>query len=68
MNAQQLLTDLAVAERNMKLRSRNYSILFFNKVSDAFRQTHATSYFDLVEKDVSLALELHAVAENENLL
>jgi hypothetical protein len=68
MNAQELCTDLATAERNMRLRSMNYSLIYFNKVEEAFSNTRATSFLDLVESDVRLALHLREVAIQEQLL
>ncbi len=68
MTEQQLLTDLAVAERNMKQKSIVYSVNFFNKVADAFRITRATSFAQLVEADLKLALVLRELAIKEKLI
>ena len=68
MTEQELLTDLAVAERNMKQKSIVYSVNFFNRISDAFKITNASSFADLVNSDLMLALELRDLAVKENLI
>ncbi len=68
MTEQQLLTDLAVAERNMKRKSSVYSVTFFKSVTDAFKSTATHSFADLVQKDISMALQLRDIAVQEKLL
>ena len=68
MTEQELLTDLAIAERNMKRKSSIYSVTFFKSVTDAFRTTRTNSFADLVEKDTRCALALRDLAVRENLL
>lgn len=68
MTEQQLLTDLAVAERNMKRKSSVYSVTFFKSVTDAFKVTATHSFADLVQKDVQVALQLRDIAIEEKLL
>jgi hypothetical protein len=68
LDEQQLLTDLAVAERNMKHKSRRYSLNFFNKASEAFKLTRTRTYFDLVRSDVNLAVQLREIAIREKLI
>ena len=68
MTEQELLTDLAVAERNMKQKSIVYSVDFFNKVADAFRLTRANSFAELINVDLRLALELLDLAIKERLI
>lgn len=68
MTEQQLLTDLAVAERNMKQKSIVHSVDFFNRVSDAFRLTKANSFAELIQTDLRLALELRELAIKEKLI
>jgi len=68
MTEQQLLTDLALAERNMKRKSKVYSVEFFKGVTKAFTSTKSTSFADLVRSDIELALTLRDLAVKENLL
>ena len=68
MTEQELLTNLAVAERNMKQKSIVYSVDFFNKVADAFRLTKANSFAELINIDLRLALELRELAIRERLI
>lgn len=68
LDEQQLLTDLAIAERNMKHKSKRYNLLFFNQTSEAFRKTKTRTYFDLVRADVNLAVHLRELAIREKLI
>jgi hypothetical protein len=68
MTEQQLLSELAIAERNMKKKSSIYSVTFFKSVTDAFRRTDTHSFADLVRKDVKGALALRELALKEKLL
>ncbi len=68
MTEQQLLTDLAVAERNMKRKSSIYSIDFFKNVTDAFKMTRTNSFADLIKTDPQKALALRDLAVKEKLL
>ena len=68
MTEQELLTDLAVAERNMKQKSIVYSVDFFNQVADAFRMTKANSFAELINLNLRLALELRELAIKERLI
>jgi len=68
MSEQQLLTDLAVAERNTKGKLKYYQLRFAEEIRDAFTKNNVNTYFDLVRKDLKKALELRELALKENLL
>ncbi len=68
MSEQQLLTDLAIAERNTKSKLKYYQLRFADEIREAFAANNVNSYFDLVRKDLGRALELRDLAVRENLL
>ena len=68
MTTQQLLTDLAVAERNTKHMLKYQEISFAEEIRDAFERYRLSTYLDLVEKYPKRSLELRALAIKENLL
>jgi hypothetical protein len=68
MTEQQLLTELAIAERNMKRKSAIYSVAFFKSVTEAFRSTRTHTFADLVRKDLRQAVALRELAIKEKLL
>lgn len=68
MSEQQLLTDLAIAERNTKNKLKYYQLRFADEIRDAFLTNNVNTYFDLVRKDLDRALELRDLALRENLL
>ena len=68
MGEQELLTDLAVAERNTKGKRCLEKIYFAEEVRHAFVQNHVETYMDLVRVDMSEALRLRNMAVREHLL
>jgi hypothetical protein len=68
MTTQQLLTDLAVAERNTKHMLKYHEIKFADEIRDVFDRYKVSTYLDLVEKFPQRSLELRALAIKENLL
>ena len=68
MTTQQLLSDLAVAERNTKHILKYHEISFAEEIRDAFEKYRISTYLDLVEKYPQRSLELRALAIKENLL
>ena len=68
MTTQQLLTDLAIAERNTKHMLKYHEIKFAEEIRDAFDRYKISTYLDLVEKYPQRSLELRALAIKENLI
>ena len=68
MLEQQLLTELAVAERNTSYELRYNRLRFTNEVMKVFSLEKVSSYFDLIRTDVKKALELRDIAKKEKLI
>lgn len=63
-----LLTELVVADMNIKSISKIRRISFNDEVRKAFKQYQINSYFDLIRFDMDKAKELRNLAVNEQLL
>ncbi len=68
MEEQQLLTDLAIAEKNLRGRMKINRPVYADRLMDAFREYSVHSFMDLVEADINKAVELRDLARVENLL
>ena len=68
MLEQQLLTDLAVAEKNSWSMIKFYDVSYVDEVNYAFQKNNVFSYFDLVQVDLRKAMELRKIAIGERLL
>jgi len=68
MEEQQLLTDLAIAEKNMRSKLKFGRPEFADELTDAFREYHVESFLDLVRADMHKAIELRQLAVKEELL
>ena len=68
MLEQQLLTELAVAERNTTHNLRFNRLRYAKEVTDAFTTKNVSSYYDLVRRDAKIALQLRELAIRENLI
>lgn len=63
-----LLTDLVVADMNIKSISKIRKISFNDEVRKVFKEYQINSYFDLIRFDADKAIELRKLAVNEQLL
>ncbi len=63
-----LLTDLVIADMNIKSRSKVSKISFNDEVRKVFKFYQINSYFDLILFDTDKAMELRNLAVNEQLL
>ena len=68
MLEKQLLTELALAERNSTHELRYNRLRYANEVSNVFTMINVTTYFDLIRTDAKRALELRKLAKRENLI
>jgi len=68
MEAQKLLTDLAVAERNTNIELKLNRLRFANEVSNVFASNNVNTYYDLVTNNTREALVLRKLAVKEHLL
>ncbi|MCP4132390.1 MAG: hypothetical protein GY754_15570 [bacterium] len=68
MGVQELITDLAVAERNVQGKLKHAAIHFGNEVRNAFAKNKVNTYLDLVNVDLKKALELRELAVREKLI
>ena len=68
MEAQKLLSDLAIAERNSDIALKYNRLRYSNEVSNIFADINVATYYDLVRKDVRKALYLRKLAVKEHLL
>jgi len=68
MLEQQLLMELAVAERNTSYELRYNRLRFTNEVMRVFTTKKVSTYFDLIKADARKALELRDLAIKESLI
>ena len=68
MNVQELITDLAVAERRIKDVIKFRDINYGHEVDDAFEKHHIRTYYDLLQVDLEKALDLRDLAIKEKLI
>ncbi|PKL41213.1 MAG: hypothetical protein CVV44_00835 [Spirochaetae bacterium HGW-Spirochaetae-1] len=68
MTAQQLLCDLAIAERNMEVQLKYNRLRYSNEVSNMFTVNDVSTYYDLIQKNIRQALALRRLAKREHLL
>ena len=68
MTEQELLTDLAVAERNMQSKLKFRRFYFRDEVRNVFSKTKVRTYFDLVQTDLDMAIQLRDLAVKLQLL
>lgn len=68
MMDQNLLTDLVIAEMNIRNRIKLNKISYNDEVRKAFKDNEVTSFFDLIVYDMGKAKELRKLAKREHLL
>ncbi len=68
MEAQQLLSELAIAERNAEVELKYNRLRYANEVSNVFATNNVTTYYDLVRTNVRQAIYLRKLAIKEHLL
>jgi len=68
MGEQELITDLAIAERNVNEKIKYCDVHFGNEIRNAFTKYNVNTYIDLVRADLKNALKLRDLAIKENLL
>jgi hypothetical protein len=68
MGPQELLSDLATAERNNDVELKYNRLRYSNEVSNVFAVNEVATYYDLIKKNLRQALELRRTAIRERLL
>jgi hypothetical protein len=68
MNSQQLLIDLAVAERNIEIGLKYNRLRYANEVSNVFATNEVATFYDLVKINFKQAMALRRLAKKERLL
>jgi len=68
MEAQQLLSELAIAERNSEVDLKYNRLRYANEVSNVFATNNVTTYYDLVKINARQAFYLRKLAIKEHLL
>jgi len=65
---QQLLSELAIAEKTMHEMEKYTSVRYYEAVLNAFTKNRVQSFMDLVMKNESTARRLRRIARQEKLL
>ncbi len=65
---QQLLTDLVLAEMNIRKMLKISKISFNDVVRKTFMEYEVNSFYDLIKYDELKALELREIAKKERLI
>lgn len=68
MNEQKLITDLAIAEKNVISRVGHKNISFGLEVINTFEKFNVKTYYDLLHTDYNAAVRLRKLAIKEKLL